>query len=340
MFDDSANKRAVFYCLAGLLGLCCALWFMFAFALTEIGRVPANQPLEQRRDSTHRISLSDDRPTKLPDQIKSVASHADTEKCSIECRSALSILNDGLALDDEVFHQLGAYVKEVAAHFQNDDNKRRHYLQMALTTASADKRKFLTDVFMHLPNQQKVELGGRYVGSENWQVRADGVTLIASDGVSNVNAANALMRIFLSEENSYIKGSILTYLKQDSALQGDVEILHQLDSVIYNDIDPSVRVAALKAKMHLSEQPYHVLPDALQALRTHDPEFQMAGLLAIEKILEYEKNNIEKGVYVDRNSIEHEFQIIRNLAVYDDEARLERLIREANLIYSRYFNQN
>lgn len=338
MLKNRNTKKSVFYGLAGLVGLCCVPLLMFT--LNDDGIVPTKQFQEHRVVPT--ISLNDHQTKNSLEQIKEVASgidNADLGQCSARCSSTLSMLDGDLELDDETFGRLEAHVKEIAAFLQNDESQRQHYLEMALTTTDDDKRAFLTDIFYHLPYQQKVELGENFIGSDNWRVRADGVTLIADHDTPNLDVATVLMGIFSSEQHSYVKSSILSYLKQSSALKGDTEILHQLDSAIYNETDPSVRVEALKAKMQLSEQPYHILPDALQALRTSESDLQLAGLFAIEKVLEHEKKYIESGVYIDRNSIENEFQIIRNLAVYgDDKKRLDRLIREANMIYMRYFN--
>jgi len=126
-------------------------------------------------------------------------------------------------------------------------------------------------------------------------------------------------------------------LQLNPTLQGGSDILYQLDSVIYNETNPSVRVAALKAKIQLAEQPHHILPDALHGLRINDPELQFASLTAIDQILEHEEKYKESGVYIDSNSIKNELQIIRNSKAYDDEKDSYRLIEEANAVYLRYF---
>ncbi|MBL4670619.1 MAG: hypothetical protein JKX81_00055 [Arenicella sp.] len=299
------------------------------------------QPTVSPSDGNSSMKHSFDQAKSSLDQVEEVASGIDntgSEQCSVRCDAALSMLDRDLALDDETFHKLDAYVNEIAVYLQDDESKRQHYLHMALTTADGDKRRFLSDVFKHLPYQQKVEISASFIGSEKWRVRADGVTLIADHDISNSDVANSLMGIFSSEENAYVKGRILSYLKQSSTLLGDPEILHQLDSVIYNGTDSSVRVAALKAKMQLSEQPYQILPDAIHALRTSEPEFQLAGLIAIDQVLKHEHEYIQKGVYIGRDSIRNDIQNIRNLAVYDgDMKRFDHLIREANTIYLRYF---
>jgi len=332
------------YSLAGLLGLLCIVWLVFSFKNAN------NDHKTQVTHATPAISSNNDKQPVKPilDQAKSsvektkevAISATDTElgQCSARCTSTLSMLDENLELDDRTFEKLQIYAKEIAAYLQNNDSQRQYYLEMALTTDDGDKRAFLTDVFTHLPYRQKLELGENFIGSENWRVRADGVTLVADHDTSELEAANTLMNIFSSEENAFIKDRILGYLKQSSTLQGDAEILHQLDSAIYNEIDPAVRVSAFKAKMQLSEQPYHMLPDALQALRTSEPTLQFASIVAIERILKHEEEYAERGVYIDTNSIRNEFEIIRTLSVYDDDKeRFDRLIQEANSIYSRYF---
>jgi len=344
MLNTSKSNRTIIYSVAGLVGLCSVLSLIFVFS--NAGNVPPHQAQQQLDHQQSLVSQSDDEQALLEyqhDQANYSASQTtniNTVKCTKKCFSALSMLNKDLTLDDETFHKLGAYTKEIAAHLQNNEGKRLHYLEMALTTNDADKRQFLTDIFGQLPYQQKAELGDSLIASQDWQLRADGVTLIANEANADLTAANTLMEVFSSEENSYVKNSILGHLEQSSTLKGDTEILQQLDAVIYSESDPSVRVAGLKAKMQLSEQPYHILPDALQALRASEPELQLAGLIAIEQVLEHEKAYVEDGAYIDRNSFENEFKIIRDMAVYgDDKQRFDYLIREANLVYSRHFKQ-
>lgn len=349
--------RNIVYSLMGGVGICCAAWLMFALKNDDSDL--AKQRLSQDGQLMYLISSNDDESLTTSDfdqvenslvQVKGVISRFDktqSGQCSAQCKSTFFMLDEDSELEDDTFQKLDIYAEEIAAYLQGDESKRQHYLQMALATTDGDKRRFLTDIFMHLPHQQKIEIGKSFIDSENWRVRADGVALITDPGtskkaehkISNLNVVKSLMSIFSNEDNSYVKGRILSYLKQSSTLQGDAEILHQLDSAIYNEVDPSVRVAALKAKMQLSEQPYHILPDALQALRTNEPELQLAGLIAIEQVLQHEKTYIENGVYIDRSSIKGEFQMIRHLAVYDaDKKRFDHLIREANAVYLRYFN--
>jgi len=80
----------------------------------------------------------------------------------------------------------------------------------------------------------------------------------------------------------------------------DNKFLYKLDSIINNDESPATRVAALKTKMQLSEQPFHMLPDAVQALHTSDPELQVAGLIVIGQILDNEDAHIKNGAHIDR----------------------------------------
>lgn len=274
------------------------------------------------------------------DQIKETASNAKHAlgQCSARCNTTLSMLDEDLQLDDEAFRKLEGSVHEIAAYLQNDDSKRQYYLEMALTTVDGDKRGFLTDIFKQLPRQQQADIGEFFITSHSWQVRVDGVALITANDAPSLGVANKLMSIFSEEENAYVKNNILTHLKESSLLQGDAEILQKLDSVIYNETDSSVRVEALKTKMQLGEQPYHILPDAVQALRTSEPDFQLAGLVAIDQILKFEKEYIEHGVYIDRKSLKNDIQSIRNLAVYgDDGNRFDRLVNEADAVYFRHF---
>ncbi len=346
MFKNHNAKKVFVYGLAGLLGLVCVLWL----ALEDVGSAAIEEPRNHRDDPLQAISVSGEVLTKpgvglskqLLDQAPQLVNHSvnvGSRQCSVGCESTFSMLDEHLELDDETYQRLEAHIQEIAAHLQHDDALRQHYIQMALTTLDGDKRAFLSAIFNHLPFRQKIEIGGDFIGSDNWRVRADGVTLIADQADPNFGLANTLMDVFTNEQNSYVKHNILNHLKQNSVLKGDAKILNQLDSAIYNQADTSVRVAALRAKMQLSERVHHILPDALQALRTNDPEFQLAGLIAIEQILEYNKKFGEHDAYIDKNSIKYEFQIIGDLTHHNgDKKRFDRLIREANRIYSRYFD--
>ena len=343
MLDKRIIKLNIFYSLAGLIGLVAAAALIFS--LTEVSKevaeegrptIPASASNSDKRSVIHDRDNTEITGYRV-DQVNSLV---DVEPCSARCGATLSMLDEGLEIDDETYQRLETHAQEIAAFLQGNERQRQHYLQIALTTTDGDKRAFLSSVFTHLPYEQKVEIGEDFIGSENWRVRADGVTLIADPAIPNADMANTLMGVFSSEENSYVKGRILNYVKQGASLKGDTQILHQLDSAIYNEANPYVRVAAFKAKMQLSAQPHHMLPDALQALRTTEPELQFASIVAIERILEHHKQHPENSVYLDRSSIKNEFQIIRNLTIYDDDKeRFDRLIREANSIYLRYFDQ-
>lgn len=348
------NKRLFFY-LVGFVGLFCLVWLVSVLMNVDGHNSSHKVSLaqsEKQADSMAVVNSLSEEESSTPldfeypenglDQIKEDSSGVEDAvslECTLRCDSALSMLDQSVELDDETFQKLGAYAEEIAVYLQNNEDQRRRYTQIALTTTDADKRAYLTDIFKRLPEQQRVEIADSFIDSSNWRARADGVTLIADNGVTNLEMGTSLVDIFLSEDNSYVKGKILTYLENSAALRGDTEVLRQLDSAIYYEAETSVRIAAFKAKMQLSEEPYHILPDALQALRTSEPDLQLAGLVAIEEVLRNEKKYTEKGAYIDTNSLENEFEIIRNLTAYgEDEKRFEYLIREANAIYLRYFS--
>ena len=337
-----------FYGLVGLVGLFYLVWLMSYFKNADNESVN-NQFQITQNESAPDILLNNDIQTAqhgidtttnlvtAKESETSINENSESVECSGQCGSTLAMLEEGTELDDEAFIKFGSRTKEIAAYLQNHQSERQHYLQMAMTTADGDKRAFLTDVFSLLPSQQKTEIGESFVSSDNWRLRADGVSLIAGSELLDLEVVNRLMSIYSSEQNSYVKSNILKLLQQNSTLQGDTEVMYQLDSDIYNEENPNIRVAALKAKMRLSNHPSYVLPDALQALRASEPDLQYAGLIAVGQILDQEQKYIDNGVYVDRATIKNDVMYIRNMTVYDDK-RLERVISEANAIYLRYFD--
>ena len=346
MLNKPKTTSNFYFGLVGLIGLFCMVWLMVY--LNSSGNEPINQLQIIQNESTPNTLLNLDEQaaqydadrtensTEVTGSTASINANSESVECSGQCGSTLAMLEEGTELDDEAFIKFGSRTKEIAAYLQNHESERRHYLQMAMTTADDDKRAFLTDVFSLLPDQQKIEIGESFVSSDNWRLRADGVLLIAGSELLDSDVVNRLTSIYSSEQSSYVKSNILKLLQQSSTLQGDTEIMYQLDSDIYTEENPNIRVAALKAKMRLSNHPYQVLPDVLQALRTSEPDLQYAGLIAINQILDQEQEYNENGVYVDRASIKSDVMYIRNMTAYDDK-RLERVISEANAIYLRYF---
>ena len=346
MLNRPKTIRAILFSLGGISCLALTAWIAFLPNIIDNDVVSDSKdqqqsqldaesalidrkPVERDLDQTHNLFAANE----IDDNIKST----EVAECASRCSSTLSMLNETIEIDDDTFSRLESSIHEISDYLQNNESERHYYLQMAMTTTDGDKRRFLTNIFAQLPDQQRAEIAENFIGSDNWRVRSEGVSLISDHDDLNLEMANTLMDIFSNEESSYIKGNILTNLKQSAILQGDTEILQQLDSALYNETDSSVRVAALNAKMQLSGQPNHVLPDALQALRTSDPELQLAGLIAVEQVLKHMQANSESGEYIDTNSIRNEFEAIQSMPVYDDDKkRSERLVSEANAIYARY----
>jgi hypothetical protein len=348
MFKNHKTSKLTAYCLAGFIGLGCiaCLLFIRYTAGYESGYQSTNKadyPLPTMPSNGNGAPTNHDldyakNSLGLSKETAKDTTDTTVKNCSLRCSSALSVIDQDLAVDDETYQSLGAYTKEISVYLQHDEIKRQHYLQLALTTVDSDKRSFLIDIFNQLPYQQKVEMGVALVGSDDWRTRAGGVTLIADHDSLSSDMVITLMDILTNEENAYVKSRILSHVQQESELQGNIEVLQHLDSVIYNGTEASVRVAALNAKIQLSKQPHHILPDAFHALRTSEPEIQLAGLVALDHLLVREQEYVEKGVYIGKDSIKNEIQNIRNLAAYgSDKKRFAHLIKEANTIYSRYF---
>ncbi len=339
------TRNPTFYYSAGFVGLSCLVWLVISVTNGAGDDVSSGQPQTPEDHLATTLTIGDEKSSTPGNLQHSNTALTPSKKaasaCSAGCETTLSLLDKDLELDDEDFQTLRAHSQEIATYLQGNESKRRYYTQLAMTTTDGDKRAYITEVFKHLPEQQRVTVAENFIGSDAWRVRADGVALISDHGASNLNEASSLMNIFYSEESAYVKNKILGNLQNSAALRGDVNVLQQLDSALYTEPDASVRIAALKAKMQLNREPYHILPDALQALRSDEPDFQLAGLIAIEEVLKREKEYSENGTYIDKNTIENELEIIRNLAVYgQDKKRVENLMREADAAYLRYFQSS
>ena len=341
MLKNLNTKNTALCVIAVVIALCGLIALIIAFK--NAGNVPQNQftnlqPSSMLGDEKNKVSFKGvDQKLAIKQQLE--IESVEQKECSSQCQATLSALDKSTVIDDETFHKLGALAKTIAAYLHENDNKRKHYFEMALTTTDDDRRSFLTDVFKYLPAQQKQEIGDGFVVSENWHTRSMGVALITDGDTSDSNTVKKLTAILSIENNSYVKNTIINHLKQDDSLQGDLNVLSQLDLILNNSSDSSsTRVAALKAKLQLSDQPYFIIPDAVQALHTNEPELQFAGLIMIDRVLQEEDKYIEDGVYIDKKTIKDAIQGLRNTSSQGVEDKgLAGLIREADALYLRYF---
>ena len=338
MLKTHNSKKNIFYFLAALIGLGLTFWFILS--LIDIGSVPENQFGNKsylQNDLPLHVEEIENELEPVKDAPKEIAS-ADSGPCSEQCIEALAKLEEGVELDDDEYRQLQAYVKEIVSYLQNNEGERQHYLLMALTTSDGNKIGFLKKIFQRLPEEQKLEIADNFLSSENKKLRVNGVELIVGHKVSDLSTANKLMDIFLTEDNPHVKSTILRHVRNASSLRGEVSLLDKLDSGINNEADVAVKIDLLKAKMQLSEQPANIIPSALEALRSREPEFQRAGVIAIDQVLADDSNYLESGI--DINTIKSELQTIRSLTPSDgvNKKRINRLQREANSVYSRYFD--
>ena len=321
---------AIVFC--GLIG--------FGIALKNAGHVPPHQ-----FQNTVTTSITAEEPF-LPasadikqsaDQALNVENAVEQKNCSSQCRTTLALLDTNQSIDDDTFRKLTNSTTAIATYLQGNDQQRQHYLEMALTTTDEDKRSFITKIFKHLPSEQRKLLAKDFIDSDHWRTRAAGVELITVDSEDLNNTE--LTNILSNETNSYVQSTILRHLKNNEALKGDLTTLNQLDLIINNASNhPSARVSALKTKLALSEQPYLIVPDAVQALYTNEPSLQSTGLIMIDQLLRQEEELNKNGVYLDKKSIKDVLQNIRNTNLEGIEnKRLEQIIKESNAVYQRYF---
>lgn len=344
MLKKLNTKKTTIYLMTIFFVLCALVLLTIAFK--NAGTVPPNQfqnsqspsPSQTNESQTEQIHIVQNEPLNNTPEIKH---NANQGKCSTQCRSTLQILDKNKTIDDETFRKLRSSAKSIATYLTKNDDKREYYSQMALTTTDDEKRRFLTDVFNHLSTQHKNEIGDRFIDSDNWHARAMGVTLMTGDGISDLNTAKTLTSTLSNESNSYVKSTIINHLKQSEILKGNTDTLNQLDSILNNVSDnATTRAQALKAKLQLSEQPYLIIPDAVQALHSNETELQLAGLIIIGRILQQEDTYVKNGVYIDKKSIKNAIQNLRNMPSQGiKNKRLDNLTQEANRVYLRYFDR-
>ena len=338
MLKTRNSKKNIFYLLAALIGLGLTFWLMLS--LIDVGSVPENQfdnKSHLQNVSTSNVEEVENKLEPVKDVPKEVAS-ADNGTCSEQCLEALAKLEEGVELDDDEYRKLQVYVKDIVSYLQNNDGERQYYVLMALTTSDGNKVGFLKKIFQRLPEEQKLEIADNFLSSENKKMRVNGVELIVGHKVSDLGTANKLMDIFLTEDNPHVKSTILRHVRSANSLRGEVALLDKLDSGINNEADVAVKIDLFKAKMQLSKQPTDIIPSALDALRSREPEFQMAGVIAIDQVLGGDSNYLESGVNI--NTIKSELQTIRSLTPPDgdNKKRIDRLQREADSVYSRHFD--
>lgn len=295
---------------------------------------PATPPLTKQSTELHenKTSLNVTPPKEIkrkPPDTKQVIS-----ECDPACKSSLTVLRDGLPIDEETYERIVITTEEIAAYVENNEHARFELIDLAATSDDGNKRDLIIAVFYQLEIEHQRELGQAMIESFYPKVRKDGIDFLANPKTMNASLAATFSSQLQVEPDMYIRTSLINALNQPKLFHGNQEILDTLSLVIQADPDPQVRGKALLASGQLHPDPQDMFYDILSAVRSSEPKFQMYGLQTLELVI----NN--KGV--DRPSLSptNEIQlknIFDELRKYNFNAIKHQNRRHAEELFNEYF---
>lgn len=263
------------------------------------------------------------------------------QPCLGACLNMIAVLNNDVKIDDESYDEQSKLLAEFIVHLKTNSKARLDMIELASTTDDGNKRALIIEAFASLPSDQHIELGHALMTSSDWQVRANGVTLISSPEIMTPEEAKGFLSIYANEPNNHVKRAMLYALKNSETLRGDQVTLDYLSNVMLSDTNPEVRSEAMLTKLALQEDPLNAIPDAFMALTSGDPNFQFSAFIALDRI--YDANNLIDGGLdrIDHEAVKRALEDFMNVEITSENASdMDRLLKEADLFYERHFEEN
>lgn len=263
------------------------------------------------------------------------------QPCLGPCLNTVAILTNNDKIDDESYEKLSRLLADFAAHLKTNPNARLDMIELAKTTKDGNKRALIIDAFASLPSDQRIALGHALTTSDDWQVRANGISVLSSSDIMTPDGAKALIKIYAGEPNNHVKTSVLKSLKNVDSLRGDQATLDYLSGLMTYETDSSVKSEAMLTKLALQEDPLDSMPDVFMALSSGEAQFQSSALLALERI--YEANELVDGGLdrIDHYSVELAIEAFMNAEVTPENAsEMNHLFKLADMFYMRHFSGN
>ncbi len=281
-------------------------------------------------------------PIFAPSLLKTVPSKTGepslANSCNENCLTTRELLFANAIIDDENYSKLSGLAQGLAAYLEENHIARIDMLDLAKTTQDGNKRAFLIDTFILLPVEQRKELGQALTTSSDWQIRANGITLLSSHEIMTPDGAKTLMTSYANEPNTHVKSEMLKALNKPDTLRGDQTTLDYLSQVMFSETNPKVKSEAMLTKLALQEDPLTAMPDTLMALTSGQPEFQHSAFIALERI--YEANDLVDGGLdrIDHEAIKRALEDLMEAEVTPENTlQMGRLLNAADMFYERHY---
>lgn len=144
-----------------------------------------------------------------------------------------------------------------------------------------------------------------------------------------------LVEFIAVEQDPYVRSSVMTSLNMPNVFAGDQTIIELLSETMVTDTNPTVRGEALLANANLTEQPGLVFIDALNAIRSGEPEHQRFATLALEELIH--RQTTQNGLELDAQN-EIEFRALLTDIMNPEYESMPADVRKAmDILYDRFF---
>lgn len=256
------------------------------------------------------------------------------QKCSVQCVLTLALLQSPYPLSDAEFNSALATVEGLAEELKASGKLLQELIELAVTT-SGNKRLLIISTFMLLDPVDRITLGQALMESPYRQQRLDGVQVLTNPSTLNQSVIEMLVEFIAVEQDPYVRSSVITALNTPDVFAGDQTVIGLLSETMVTDNNPTVRGEALLANANLTEQPELVFIDALNAIRSGEPDHQRFATLALEELIH--RQTTQNGLELDAQN-ELEFRTLLTEIMNPEYDSMPDDVRQAmDVLYDRFF---
>lgn len=222
---------------------------------------------------------------KVPMASESNEKTSTSAACIKECEIHLEALRGFSSIDDDDFESLLGDIDAFIAYLKANPEARAEMMELALYSEDGNKRKIIITAFRQLTVSDQKELGLALAESLDSVVRREGINFLASSTTMDRALALEFADMLLTEQDEYVRLSLVKAFNQPDILRGDQEVLQTLEQIADSGLYDTVRGEVLLARVQLEATPENIFNDAVDAVRSKAADYQHYGIWALEQIM-------------------------------------------------------
>lgn len=255
-------------------------------------------------------------------------------RCEQGCLAQMEMLISAELIDDASYQSLLSNTDQLASYLKNNPKARLELLEIALQTSEGNKRDLIIAAFSQLSIQDRTEFGLALSQSPNREQRKEGVDFLAAAETMSLSVATEFSIMLRTETDQHIKTSLIRALNKPEKFRGDQAIIDDLSYMVQSEMNNKIRGEALLSKASLVSHSEQVVDDALSAVRSGEPDYQLYGLRALETAL---NRSSQEGTQMSWLYEEASRDIFYELTTPAYESISSDVRKEAAAIYKRHF---